>query len=50
MTRAFTRALAGGLGTVTLYFMTDDATDDGIPDAATVSDGRRLRIQERSAR
>ena len=37
VTRAWARPLAGGLGTVTVYFMTDDAQDDGIPDAATVS-------------
>ena len=37
VTRAFARPLAGGLGTVTVYFMTDDATTDGIPDAATVT-------------
>ena len=36
VTRAWARPLAGGLGTVTVYFMTDDAQDDGIPDAATV--------------
>ena len=30
-------ALAGGLGTVTVYFMTDDATTDGIPNVATVT-------------
>ena len=37
VTRSWARPLAGGLGTVTVYFMTDDATDDGIPDAATVT-------------
>ena len=37
VTRAWARPLAGGLGTVTTYFMTDDAQDDGIPDAATVA-------------
>ena len=37
VTRAWARPLAGGLGTVTVYFMTDDAQDDGIPDAATVA-------------
>ena len=37
VTRAWGRPLAGGLGTVTVYFMTDDAQDDGIPDAATVT-------------
>ena len=31
------RPQAGGLGTVTVYFMTDDATTDGIPNAATVT-------------
>ena len=37
VTRAWGRPLASGLGTVTVYFMTDDAQDDGIPDAATVT-------------
>lgn len=37
VTRSWARALAGGLGTVTVYFMTDDATANGIPDAATVT-------------
>ena len=37
VTRAWGRPLAGGLGTVTVYFMTDDATTDGIPNAATVT-------------
>ena len=37
VTRAWARPLAGGLGTVTVYFMTDDATTDGIPNAATVT-------------
>ena len=32
VTRSWASALASGLGTVTVYFMTDDATDDGIPD------------------
>ena len=36
VTRAWGRPLAGGLGTVTVYFMTDDATTDGIPVSATV--------------
>ena len=38
VTRAWARPQAGGLGTVTVYFMTDDATGDGIPNAATVID------------
>ena len=37
VTRSWARPLAGGLGTVTVYFMTDDATADGIPNAATVT-------------
>ena len=37
VTRAWGRALASGLGTVTVYFMTDDATANGIPNAATVT-------------
>ena len=37
VTRAWGRPQAGGLGTVTVYFMTDDATGDGIPNAATVT-------------
>ena len=37
VTRSWGRALAGGLGTVTVYFMTDDATDNGIPAAGTVT-------------
>ena len=37
VTRAWARPLAGGLGTVTTYFMTDDATTNGIPNAATVT-------------
>ena len=37
VTRAWPRPLAGGLGTVTVYVMTDYATDDGIPDAAVVA-------------
>ena len=37
VTRAWARPLAGGLGTVTVYFMTDDATANGIPNAATVT-------------
>ena len=37
VTRAFGRPQAGGLGTVTVYFMTDDATTDGIPTAAVVA-------------
>ena len=37
VTRSWGRALASGLGTVTVYVMTDDATTDGIPDAATVT-------------
>ena len=37
VTRAWSRPLAGGLGTVTVYFMTDDATTNGIPNAATVT-------------
>ena len=37
VTRAWARPQAGGLGTVTVYFMTDDATGDGIPNAATVT-------------
>ena len=37
VTRIWVRPLAGGLGTVTVYFMTDDATDNGIPEAAVVT-------------
>ena len=37
MTRRWVRPRAGGLGTVTVYFMTDEATANGIPDAATVT-------------
>ena len=37
VTRAWGRPLAGGPGTVTVYFMTDDATANGIPNAATVT-------------
>ena len=37
VTRRWSRPLAGGLGTVTVYFMTDDATADGIPSAAVVA-------------
>ena len=37
VTRAWSRPLAGGLGTVTVYFMTDDATANGIPTAAGVT-------------
>lgn len=37
VTRRWVRPLAGGLGTVTVYFMTDDATANGIPNAATVA-------------
>ena len=37
VTRAWSRALAGGLGTITVYFMTDDATANGIPTAAIVT-------------
>lgn len=36
VTRAWPRALADGLGTVTVYIMTDDATANGIPTAAVV--------------
>ena len=36
VTRVWARPLAGGLGTVTVYLMTDDATDNGIPTAAVV--------------
>ena len=36
VTRAWGRPLAGGLGTVTVYFMTDDATANGIPTATVV--------------
>ena len=37
VTRAWGRGLARGLGTVDVYVMTDDATDDGIPSAAVVT-------------
>ena len=37
VTRAWGRPLAGGLGTVTVYFMTDDATTNGIPTGAVVT-------------
>lgn len=37
VTRAWGRGLARGLGTVNVYIMTDDATDDGIPTAAVVA-------------
>ena len=37
VTRRWVRPLAGGLGTVTVYFMTDDATANGIPIAAAVA-------------
>ena len=37
VTRAWAFPLASGLGTVSVYFMTDDAATDGIPDAATVT-------------
>ena len=37
VTRVWARSLARGLGTVTVYIMTDDATDDGIPAAGVVS-------------
>ena len=36
VTRAWARALARGLGTVNVYLMTDDATDNGIPTGAVV--------------
>ena len=47
VTRAWGRPLAGGLGTVTVYFMTDDATANGIP-AAAVVDTVQDYIDERS--
>ena len=37
VTRAWARPLASGLGTVTVYFMSDDASPTGIPNAATVT-------------
>ena len=37
VTRAWVRPLAGGLGTLTVYFMTDEATANGIPVAAVVT-------------
>ena len=37
VTRAWTRAIARGLGTVDVYMMTDDATANGIPTAAVVA-------------
>ena len=37
VTRRWVRPLAAGLGTVTVYFMTDAATANGIPAAATVT-------------
>ena len=37
VTRVWTQALASGLGTATVRFMTDDATANGIPEAAVVS-------------
>ena len=37
VTRGWVRPLAGGLGTVTVYFMTDGATVNGIPVAAVVT-------------
>ena len=37
VTRSWARALAGGLGTVTVYFMTDDVTMNGIPTGAVVT-------------
>ena len=36
-TRAWARPRASGLGTVTVYLMTDDATDNGVPAAAVVT-------------
>ena len=36
VSRAWARGNTPGLGQVTVYFMTDDATANGIPDAATV--------------
>ena len=36
VTRVWERPLAGGLGTVTVYIMTDDATANGIPTQAVV--------------
>lgn len=36
VTRVWARPLADGLGTVTVYLMSDDATDSGIPAAAVV--------------
>ena len=37
VSRVFVRPLERGLGTVNVYFMTDDATANGIPEAATVA-------------
>ncbi len=37
VTRAWARPVARGLGTVDIYVMTDDATDNGIPAAAVVT-------------
>ena len=37
VTRRWVRPNASGLGTVTVYFMTDGATANGIPDTGTVS-------------
>ena len=37
MTRAWGRPNTPGLGQVTVYFMTDDATANGVPDMATVT-------------
>ena len=37
VTRRWVRPLARGLGTVDVYFMTDDTTENGIPAAATVA-------------
>ena len=37
VTRVWVTPRASGLGTVGIHFMTDDATADGIPDAATVT-------------
>ncbi len=36
VTRAWARPRASGLGTVTVYAMTDDVTEDGIPAAAVI--------------
>ena len=52
VTRRWVRETTPGLGQVTVYFMTDDATDNGIPAAAVVAavqayvDGRRPATAE----